>query len=195
MGTMSPGTVQKTKYMLSAALMQLLEKRSFQKISVGDICKEAMVSRSAFYLHFSDKYELMAFLLDRMIRLTEEQSCGKTPEMKLIAMLDNIQKNKKVIHNMMMADLSHEMMNIIMGTFEGVVRERLERLQREGVSLPGSLTMITSFYAGGMASVVMNWIRENFKTPKEEVAACQCDLLMRILNVNQKDVRDIVEKW
>ena len=46
--------ITKTHMALSKTLMDLLEKKSFQKITVNDICQDAMVSRSTFYMHFED---------------------------------------------------------------------------------------------------------------------------------------------
>ncbi|MDR0906403.1 MAG: TetR/AcrR family transcriptional regulator [Oscillospiraceae bacterium] len=49
----------KTRKSLTDALHTLLQRCSFSKITVYDLCAEAMVSRSAFYTHFSDKYALL----------------------------------------------------------------------------------------------------------------------------------------
>ena len=40
------------------ALIDLLHKKTFYKISVNELCAAAQVSRSAFYSHFDDKYDL-----------------------------------------------------------------------------------------------------------------------------------------
>jgi AcrR family transcriptional regulator len=49
----------KTRKALTDALYTLLQRYSFNKITVYDICAEAMVSRSTFYTHYSDKYALL----------------------------------------------------------------------------------------------------------------------------------------
>ena len=169
MGTQSPGTVQKTRHMLAGALMRLLEKRSFRKISVGDICREAMVSRSAFYMHYADKYELLSDTMDELLRLKSEEGRGRTLEQQMTELLENIQTDQRMFHNMFMADLSQEMLDIFTGTFESVVRERLRQLERAGVYLPGPIPMVASFYAGGLANVVMSWIRENLQCPRRRL--------------------------
>lgn len=53
----------KTQRSLANALPKLLERRHFTQITVNDICEEAQVSRTAFYLHFNDKYDLLKHLL------------------------------------------------------------------------------------------------------------------------------------
>ncbi len=41
------------------ALITLLEKNSFESLTVDQICKEALMHRSSFYRYFSDKYDLL----------------------------------------------------------------------------------------------------------------------------------------
>lgn len=47
--------IKKTQRLLALAMLTLLEKEGFSKITANDICTEAMISRSAFYSHFEDK--------------------------------------------------------------------------------------------------------------------------------------------
>lgn len=63
--------VLRTKRILSAQLRQLLENKNFKKITVNDICQGAMVSRSTFYLHFEDKYQLFRYCVDEELRQLE----------------------------------------------------------------------------------------------------------------------------
>ncbi|MDR1061036.1 MAG: TetR/AcrR family transcriptional regulator, partial [Clostridiales bacterium] len=44
--------IVKTQKAITDAMSSLLERRAFGKITVYDICNEAMVSRAAFYFHF-----------------------------------------------------------------------------------------------------------------------------------------------
>lgn len=41
------------------AFLQLISEKSFQDLSVKEIVQRAGISRSTFYLHFTDKYELL----------------------------------------------------------------------------------------------------------------------------------------
>lgn len=41
------------------AFLQLLQEKSFEELSVKQIIQKAGFSRSTFYLHFADKFELM----------------------------------------------------------------------------------------------------------------------------------------
>ncbi|MCM3611807.1 TetR/AcrR family transcriptional regulator [Planococcus sp. MERTA32b] len=51
--------MQTAKEMIIESFLKLLAKQHFDEISVKDIVQKAAVSRSTFYLHFTDKYQLM----------------------------------------------------------------------------------------------------------------------------------------
>lgn len=56
--------VQRTRKLLSNALIDLMQLRPFGSISVIDICDAAMIHRTTFYSHFVDKYDLLRYTID-----------------------------------------------------------------------------------------------------------------------------------
>lgn len=50
---------RKTKQLIQAAFMQILETKSFDSITIGDITKQAQINRGTFYLHYLDKFDLL----------------------------------------------------------------------------------------------------------------------------------------
>ena len=48
-----------TKDVISRSFKNLMEKKSFDKITISDISDEAKINRQTFYYHFHDKYELL----------------------------------------------------------------------------------------------------------------------------------------
>ena len=65
---------RKTRKLLVEALAQLLEEKSFQELSVTDICRRAMVHRTTFYAHFNDKQELLRYLLENKEKVISRES-------------------------------------------------------------------------------------------------------------------------
>ena len=51
--------METTKEPIVAAYLQLLFEKSLEELTVKEIVQKAGISRSTFYLHFADKYELM----------------------------------------------------------------------------------------------------------------------------------------
>jgi AcrR family transcriptional regulator len=51
--------VRRTQKLLREALIELIEERSFEALTIGEITERAMVSRAAFYRNYQDKYDLV----------------------------------------------------------------------------------------------------------------------------------------
>ncbi|GLV54833.1 hypothetical protein KDH_17290 [Dictyobacter sp. S3.2.2.5] len=56
--------VRRTRILLREALIALIEERSFDNLTVGELTERAMVSRAAFYRHYQDKYDLVEQIFD-----------------------------------------------------------------------------------------------------------------------------------
>lgn len=59
------------------AFIKLMKHKSFEKITVQDIIDEALISRSCFYQHFCDKYEIAE-------KLQQEIICRRSNSLQLI---------------------------------------------------------------------------------------------------------------
>ena len=60
---------QRTRHLLSTALVELIREKEYNTITVSDIIDRANVGRSTFYAHFRDKDDLFVGELDRVIEV------------------------------------------------------------------------------------------------------------------------------
>ena len=51
--------VRRMQKLLREAVIELIEERSFEALTIGEITERAMVSRAAFYRNYQDKYDLV----------------------------------------------------------------------------------------------------------------------------------------
>jgi len=51
--------LRRTQKLLREALIELIEERGFDALTIGEITARAMVSRAAFYRNYQDKYDLV----------------------------------------------------------------------------------------------------------------------------------------
>ncbi len=51
--------VRRTHKLLREAIIELIEERGFDALTVGEIADRALISRAAFYRNYKDKYELV----------------------------------------------------------------------------------------------------------------------------------------
>lgn len=54
--------IERTREALSQAMMALLQDKSWEELNVRMLCEEANIARSSFYLHFTNKQELLDYI-------------------------------------------------------------------------------------------------------------------------------------
>ncbi len=59
--------VRRTQKLIREAFLALIEEQSFDAITVGEIASRAMVSRTAFYRYYQDKYDLVEKIFDETV--------------------------------------------------------------------------------------------------------------------------------
>lgn len=68
---------QRTRHLLSAAMVELIREKDYNSITVNDIIERANVGRSTFYAHYRDKDDLFVGELDRVIELLSGRIPGQ----------------------------------------------------------------------------------------------------------------------
>ena len=67
---------RKTQTTITAVFYQLLTKKSYEEISVSQICQVADINRGTFYLHFIDKDDLLeksiAYEMQKLVEYCED---------------------------------------------------------------------------------------------------------------------------
>src|SRR5579871_6349212 len=73
--------VRRTQKLLREALIELIDERGFEALTVGEITERAMVSRAAFYRNYQDKYDLVEKIFDEamgsLMGAIQEQGPGE----------------------------------------------------------------------------------------------------------------------
>lgn len=58
--------VRKTYDALMAAFEEVLSKKTFDELTVNELCDRAKIRRPTFYAHFEDKYDFLRFYLNEI---------------------------------------------------------------------------------------------------------------------------------
>ena len=64
--------IRRTRRELENALIRLLTEKNIQSISVKELCEEADVTRSTFYQHYSNPYDMLTEIQDRIMDQVQE---------------------------------------------------------------------------------------------------------------------------
>lgn len=173
--------ITKTHQALAKTMMELLETKKFQKITVNDICQNAMVSRSTFYLHFEDKYQLLSFCLQIARQKLKESAQEKDLRGCLHMLLSNVKEQEKLYRNLFMADVNLELIQMFQSELHTVFMEALTEFEQQGAEFQSPLPLLAVYYANGISGMIMWWIENNFQYSVDEMALCQYNLLSEII--------------
>lgn len=66
----------RTKKMIRKALSELIEEKGLNNISITDLTTRADINRGTFYLHYTDKYDLLEKVEDEIMQEIQEQTKG-----------------------------------------------------------------------------------------------------------------------
>jgi AcrR family transcriptional regulator len=91
--------VRRTRALLRAALVELIEDRGFDRITVGELTARAMISRAAFYRHYRDKYDLVEQIFDEaMAEMTATDDDTRSPGRRWADFLRHIDRYHRLYH-------------------------------------------------------------------------------------------------
>lgn len=63
----------KNKRGIESALLNLLQEKDYTHITIRDICNASLTSRSTFYSHYLDKYDLLGKIVQRYADIIEQK--------------------------------------------------------------------------------------------------------------------------
>lgn len=175
--------VTKTYRALFLALFSLLEKNSFQRVTVNDICQQAMVSRSTFYAHFDDKYALLRSALEELSALLERENGSGGVREQLVHLLHMMRDRRQVFKNLFQSGADEELNRLVSGFYQLNFTRAIEMVQGHDASSEISPAMLSAFCAGGVINTIRLWVSQGFKDSVETVVDQQMLILGRLLEL------------
>lgn len=164
---------RRTKRIIRDSFLILLEKKSFEQITVRDLCEEADVNRATFYRYYPDLYalndELADDLFQKMFTDLAEQSTriGKRGETSVKGLfweaLTIIEENKR---------LCLILLGNPAGSFALRLRTAFEKAiyLRDDYRLVQETDLMMSYMIGGVFSAVHAWLASGCAVDKDTFA-------------------------
>ncbi|PSR59802.1 TetR/AcrR family transcriptional regulator [Nocardia sp. MDA0666] len=167
--------VVRTRTLLRQALIEAIEERGFDRITVGELTTRAMVSRAAFYRNYRDKYELVEQIFDEaMAEMTAgDPDAERTPEQRWAGFFAHIDR----YHRLYAALLGRK------GSPWFADRMRTTLAAMSSTHLPGQSA--TAFVPGIVAAMFVQsivwWLDNGRPCPPEQMAAESAQLIRAVL--------------
>ncbi|EKF51593.1 TetR/AcrR family transcriptional regulator [Lactococcus garvieae] len=170
---------ERTKARLRDAMTQLLQEKTFDQITTTELVKVAKISRSGFYTHYQDKYEMIEqyqIVLLNTIQYVFEKNDGDLQETMLetyeflnhneiyAALLS--ENGSKEIHQFMQAKLKSMIEHSILP--QGEKWNNLGRLGK---------VYAATYYANAIFGLTQAWIRRKRKETPAEISKILSNLI------------------
>lgn len=171
--------VQRTRKLLCDSLMALILEEGYDAISIQDITDKANLGRATFYLHFKDKDELLAEVIDQFLSEFLEnvpqfsQNQWRLEDTKSIAKLFNFAAEHYDLYRILIIGsggitASRQLHHIIAENVKACMQKEIEEFGAEPV-LP--VDFVANFSAGMLLATIYWWLDKDLPYSSEEVAA------------------------
>ena len=174
--------------------MEILKTKSFEYITVSEICKKAGVNRSTFYLHYENTRDLLEETIQNM---TNDFISYFVPDGKIETLdFENFSPDKFISKEYLFSYLSYfkENRNIFLialengklfgfeeiykKLFDNIFDPVLERFQYP----ENERKYVMAFYLNGINSIVTEWIKDDCRTGEEEIIKIITDCIFGLNN-------------
>ena len=158
--------VRRTYNQLTEALIKLLAQKSFDDLTVLEICNRANVHRATFYKHFVDKHDFLNCCFKMKLAELDFEKSDKDFSieqmnencMKMIEkVLSFIEENKKFVSCVSSEHYSSSFTNSLSDAIADFIIEQIRSKASFSEKLGYNLQLMAYYYAGAIVSLTRWW--------------------------------------
>ncbi|KIL51399.1 hypothetical protein KP77_09110 [Jeotgalibacillus alimentarius] len=162
--------VRRTRKLLFDSLIRLLNKpgMTFEDVTVQQICEGAMVHRSTFYSHYTDKYDLFVRELGRLDdALNEIERIERlTKPFSIMQKLDYLEE----LEHVFLANQNDTYLgNRLQQSLKNNIERDLTLLKEKADKLDVPLELYAEHHGSTVATLHMWWLRQEKSITAEEM--------------------------
>lgn len=179
--------VIKTLRQIDEALLDCLQKTSFQKITVEMLCQSALINRSTFYKYYTDKYDLLEKYLNKTLLEFKEhvnvEFINASPSnihniayIKVFRyVLDFIFSRKKEYLILWRAAIDRQIYNEMIKIVHDNIMSTINRKSSVTSEKEKYVDLYSYLFASNMMSLVYWWLKNADTISQEEVEQLMVD--------------------
>ena len=170
--------VRRTHKLLWEALMALMAEQEFETMSVKEICDRAMVHRTTFYKHYTDKYDLLARGIQQTheMLLAELELVGKDAT-SYTRFFEHVAAHQRFYRVMLCGSRTGNFQIQVQHQFADSIAAEMQQLERRGQPFSVPLSLLAHFYAGALVSSLTWWFSHDLSSSPEQMGAYVKSLL------------------
>lgn len=156
-------TAVQSQHMIADALFSLMKRKSFQQITVTEVCEEAAIGRKTFYRNFDMKEDVVEFKLDILCAQYKEEIMGMTLAQQLRHHMQFVKDHADVFITLYYAGVQQ----MVRDKFAILLPETMPRWTDD----PVEQEYRSRYIIAGVEAVERVWVERGFAESIDEVVA------------------------
>ena len=169
MATKNNRRILVTKRILKESLLSLMQEKSISKISIKEICDLSEMSRSTFYLHYQDQFELLKDIEQEVLTKTFESLKNLEGSVNTIESIESflyyVKANKETFGVLLCQSETEAFQDAIITNIANYVKETVPEAAENA-----NEKYLFTFIMQGSLNVIRTWIKNDFDIPVSTLA-------------------------
>jgi AcrR family transcriptional regulator len=165
--------VKRSRDALGDALINLMQERPFESITVQDILDRAGVGRSTFYTHFRDKNDLFLSDVEDFLEMMSTLLLKRNEESNRIVpvreLLEHFAEMRPLHDALIEADKLRDFVDLAQGYYARAIDSRLASLPASSSVRPKQRAAMAQAFAGAFLSLVTWWMQQSSPPSPQEM--------------------------
>jgi len=161
---------RKTRQAIFTAFTELLNQKRYAGITMQEIADRADIGRSTVYSHFETKEDILTSLCRQLFEemFVTGHSIPDSPESMLVALLDHVQQNEKIISGLFYGEGTELFIEFCRQQLLGMIAAKLLVGYDETSSqLPRDFLL--NHLAGSIMEAIRWWAKNRMEPPPEQM--------------------------
>lgn len=161
---------QKTKQIIENAMVRLLADQSFDQITTVKLAETAGISRSSFYTHYRDKYDMIEHYQQKLFH-TFEYIFNKHADKKRDAILEVLEylEREPLLAALLSENGTREIQNFLRNKLHILLSHDLHQHYTDQNMTPMELEYSSIYLTNALFGVCQTWIAHGKKESPQEM--------------------------
>ncbi|WP_151409546.1 TetR/AcrR family transcriptional regulator C-terminal domain-containing protein [Anaerococcus sp. Marseille-P9784] len=163
-----------TKMLLANTLKDLLEKKSFSKVTVTEIITLSKVNRNTFYYHFEDIYDLLRWLLEQeAINIVKDYDSKDEIDMAINFTLSYIEKNRSFLKNILFSVGEKDLRRFFSKDFREIIGNFIKIDEEElGIKIDDQYrNVLTMYFTEAIAGLLIESLNKKYEISNAKITS------------------------
>ncbi len=173
-----------TKKYIKDALAKLLSQKRFENITISDLSRTAGINRGTFYLHYTDKYDMMEKLknetLEDLFGILSHDSIFTSKRIILLKLLSYLKDNFDFIFALSQTSYVNFSQTIKNFSYSFLITiPRFEEAVTKYYGIPYDYAI--ELYLSSIESIISLWVANGGKEDTEEIT----DIILKVVSLDK----------